>query len=68
VLAAYMRPQPVAAAPRLPSFAIGNQTLHDLMIGTIFVALPRVPLTLGNAVIAITEETGLPPLPDGKVR
>jgi hypothetical protein len=26
------------------------------MIGVVFLALPQVPLTLGNAVIAITEE------------
>jgi hypothetical protein len=29
---------------------------NDLLIGTLFLALPQVPLTLGNAVIAITEE------------
>jgi hypothetical protein len=29
---------------------------HELVIGTLFLALPQVPLTLGNAVIAITEE------------
>jgi MFS superfamily sulfate permease-like transporter len=41
---------------RLPTFALSNLTLNDLLIGTVFLALPQVPLTLGNAVIAITEE------------
>jgi MFS superfamily sulfate permease-like transporter len=31
-------------------------TLNDLFIGAVFLALPQVPLTLGNAIIAITEE------------
>lgn len=26
------------------------------MIGAVFLALPQVPLTLGNAIIAVTEE------------
>jgi xanthine/uracil permease len=46
----------VEIAPRYPSFALGELGLNDLMIGAIFLALPQVPLTLGNAVIAITEE------------
>jgi MFS superfamily sulfate permease-like transporter len=29
---------------------------HDLWVGTLFLALPQLPLTLGNAVIAIREE------------
>jgi Molybdate transporter of MFS superfamily len=41
---------------RLPTFALSSLTLNDLLIGTVFLALPQVPLTLGNAVIAITEE------------
>src|SRR5262249_41284185 len=41
---------------RLPAFALSGVTLNDLLIGTVFLALPQVPLTLGNAVIAITEE------------
>ena len=41
---------------RLPTFALSGVTLNDLLIGTVFLALPQVPLTLGNAVIAITEE------------
>jgi hypothetical protein len=48
--------QSIEATPRLPSLALSGLTFHDVIIGTIFIALPQVPLTLGNAVIAITEE------------
>lgn len=41
---------------RLPSFALAGLTWTDVLIGTVFLALPQVPLTLGNAIIAITEE------------
>jgi hypothetical protein len=41
---------------RLPGFAISHITWHDLMVGTLFLALPQIPLTLGNAVIAICAE------------
>ena len=41
---------------RLPTFALGVLTLNDFLVGAIFLALPQLPLTLGNAVIAITEE------------
>jgi len=40
----------------LPSIALTPITWHDLLIGTAFLALPQLPLTLGNAVIAIREE------------
>jgi MFS superfamily sulfate permease-like transporter len=46
----------VHIAPRLPTFALTGITLNDFFVGTIFLALPQVPLTLGNAIIAITEE------------
>ena len=46
----------IEAEPRLPSFALSEVGLNDFLIGTVFLALPQVPLTLGNAVIAITEE------------
>lgn len=46
----------VAIEPRLPSFALTGLTWNDWLIGTVFLALPQVPLTLGNAIIAITEE------------
>jgi hypothetical protein len=38
---------------RLPTFALATLNWHDLLIGTVFLALPQLPLTLGNAVIAI---------------
>ena len=41
---------------RTPSFGLVGMTWQDFMIGTVFLALPQVPLTLGNAIIAITEE------------
>jgi MFS superfamily sulfate permease-like transporter len=41
---------------RLPSFALSCLTWHDLLIGTTLLALPQLPLTLGNALIAIHEE------------
>jgi hypothetical protein len=57
--------------PRLPSFPLAEIGLNDLMIGVVFLALPQVPLTLGNAIIAITEENNrlFPdrPVNEGKV-
>jgi len=41
---------------RLPTFALTALSFNDVLIGTVFLALPQIPLTLGNAVIAITEE------------
>jgi hypothetical protein len=41
---------------RTPSFALSGITWYDLFKGTVFLALPQLPLTLGNAVIAIREE------------
>lgn len=41
---------------RLPTFALSALTFNDFLIGAVFLALPQVPLTLGNAIIAITEE------------
>jgi MFS superfamily sulfate permease-like transporter len=43
-------------ALRLPEFALGAVTWHDLLIGTTLLALPQLPLTLGNAIIAVREE------------
>ena len=57
--------------PRLPTFALSQLTWNDLLVGTVFLALPQVPLTLGNAVIAITEENNrlFPnrPVTEGKI-
>jgi xanthine/uracil permease len=41
---------------RLPSMVMFDVTWKDLLIGTALLALPQLPLTLGNAVIAIKEE------------
>jgi MFS superfamily molybdate transporter len=41
---------------RLPSFTLATISWHDLWVGTLFLALPQLPLTLGNAVIAVREE------------
>ena len=41
---------------RLPSFALAGISWSDFGIGLVFLAIPQVPLTLGNAMIAIVEE------------
>jgi len=41
---------------RLPHFALSAVTWHDMLIGAVLLALPQLPLTLGNAIIAIREE------------
>lgn len=48
----------LAARPavRLPGFALLGVTWHDLLIGITLLALPQLPLTLGNAIIAVREE------------
>ncbi|CAG0957007.1 hypothetical protein BURK1_00507 [Burkholderiales bacterium] len=46
----------IAIEPRAPSFALAGIGWNDVAIGVVFLALPQVPLTLGNAIIAITEE------------
>ena len=40
----------------LPHFALSGLSWHDLLIGTTLLALPQLPLTLGNAIIATREE------------
>lgn len=47
-----------AIRPRLqwPGWALGTLSWRDFLLGAVFVALPQVPLTLSNAIIAITEE------------
>lgn len=39
-----------------PSFALADLTWNQFFVGVVLLALPQVPLTLGNAVIAIKEE------------
>jgi hypothetical protein len=41
---------------RLPTIALSGITWKDAAIGAALLALPQLPLTLGNAVIAIKEE------------
>ena len=41
---------------RLPEFKFHEISLMDIAVGTLLLALPQVPLTLGNAVIGIVEE------------
>lgn len=43
-------------ALNLPTFGLAGLSWHDLLIGTAFLALPQLPLTLGNAIIAVREE------------
>jgi MFS superfamily sulfate permease-like transporter len=46
----------VEAAFRVPEFALGSVRASDLLVGVVFLALPQVPLTFGNAIVAVTEE------------
>lgn len=46
----------VRLEPRLPTFALGDIAWSDVLVGIVFLALPQVPLTLGNAIIGIAEE------------
>jgi MFS superfamily sulfate permease-like transporter len=41
---------------RLPSFALSGIGWRDLFTGVVFLALPQLPLTFGNAIVAIKEE------------
>jgi MFS superfamily sulfate permease-like transporter len=40
----------------LPALALTGLSWHELAIGALLLALPQIPLTLGNAVIATKEE------------
>ena len=40
----------------MPSFALSSLAPSDFFPGAVFLAMAQVPLTLGNAIIAITEE------------
>jgi MFS superfamily sulfate permease-like transporter len=40
----------------LPQFGLGSLTWGDFTAATILLALPQLPLTVGNAVIAVTAE------------
>ena len=41
---------------RSPSFALSDLTWKDFALGLVFLALPQLPLTLGNAIMATAEE------------
>lgn len=41
---------------RWPQFALDSIRPSDLLVGVVFLALPQVPLTFGNAIVAVTEE------------
>jgi len=43
-------------ALRLPTLALGQLQWPDFVTGTLLLALPQLPLTLGNAVIGTAEE------------
>lgn len=46
----------VSAEFEVPGFALDGLSWNDWFVGLVFLALPQLPLTLGNAVIAITDE------------
>jgi hypothetical protein len=56
----------VRFSPRLPAFAWTGLSWNDLWVGTVFLALPQLPLTFGNALMSITEENNRL-FPDRKV-
>jgi predicted benzoate:H+ symporter BenE len=41
---------------RAPEFALSSLTWKDFALGLVFLALPQLPLTLGNAIMATAEE------------
>ncbi|HAL39880.1 MAG TPA: sulfate transporter [Polaromonas sp.] len=41
---------------KLPSLAATDITWNQFFVGTVLLALPQIPLTLGNAIIAIKDE------------
>jgi MFS superfamily sulfate permease-like transporter len=51
---------------RLPEFSLHTITWNDIVMGTLLFTIPQIPLTLGNAVIAITAENN-ELFPDRKV-
>ena len=51
---------------KLPVFSLSTMTWGDVVTGTLLFTLPQIPLTLGNAVIAITAENN-ELFPDRKV-
>jgi MFS superfamily sulfate permease-like transporter len=56
----------IKPALHLPAFAWPSLGWQDLWLGAVLLALPQLPLTFGNALIAITEENNRL-FPDRKV-
>jgi len=46
----------VSARLRIPEVSIGKVSWQDLLMGSLILGLPQVPLTLGNAIIGTAEE------------
>jgi len=46
----------IQLSPKLPSFSWPTLSWNDLWVGALFLALPQLPLTFGNALISITDE------------
>src|SRR5690606_1427751 len=46
----------VEARFRLPVFSLSGLTWNDVLVGVAILAIPQLPLTFGNAIVAITEE------------
>jgi hypothetical protein len=40
---------------RLPHFALAGLGWHDVFVGLVFLALPQLPLTFGNAMLGLVE-------------
>jgi MFS superfamily sulfate permease-like transporter len=56
----------IHVAFKLPEFTLPALTWNDILVGTVLFTLPQIPLTLGNAVIAIVAENN-ELFPDRKV-
>lgn len=52
--------------PRVPAWPMGSMNWSEFVTGALVLAVPQIPLTLGNAVIAVTEENNRL-FPDRKV-
>jgi xanthine/uracil/vitamin C permease (AzgA family) len=46
----------ISFQPRMPALSFPSLSLNDFMLGLIYLALPQLPLTLGNAIIGTKEE------------
>jgi len=51
---------------KLPAFSLPMITWNDIVVGTLLFTIPQIPLTLGNAVVAIVAENN-ELFPDRKV-